>query len=135
MRNKRNDSSSWNWGMFLKTLFFLSRFLISSCCRAANNSKRRLYLIHNNEPANTVCLLDSVFLIDGYSYSFNPPLLINTLRVRFCSKKRSNLQKDIIRIYSSSSSFVEVKNPAVLIPKECYLNTFVRESRWVTVDC
>lgn len=100
----------------------------SICCRVANNSKIRSYLTHKNEPANTVCLLDSVFLTDGCFYSFNPPLLINTLRVIFCSKKRPNLQKDIIRIYSSSSSFAEAKNLAVLIPKECYLTVSYRKA-------
>lgn len=122
MRNKRNDSSSQGQRVFLKTLFFLPRFLKSSCYRAANNSKRRLCLTHKNEPANTVCLLDSVFLVDGYFYSFNPPLHTTPLRVNFCSKKRPNLQKDIVRVYSSSSSSAEVKDLVVLIPKECYLH-------------
>ena len=116
MRNKRNDSSSQDQRVFLKTLFFLPKFLTSSCCRAANNTKRRSCLTNKSEPANTVCLLDSVFLVDGYFYSFNPPLHTTPLRVNFCSKKRSNLQKDIIRVYSSSSS-TEVKDLVCVNPQ------------------
>lgn len=129
MRNKRNDSSSRSWGVFLKTLFFLLGFLRSSCCRAANNSKRRLYLTHKNEPANTVCLLDSVFLTDGYLYNFNTPLLINTFRVSFCSKKRPNLQKDSIRIYSSSSFFCGSKESSCVNSQRMLFNSLVWESR------
>lgn len=128
IRKKRNDSNLRRQGVLLRALFFLPKLLFSNCCRAVTVSKKVLYLPCKNELANTVCLLDSVFLNNSYVYLNNTPLHITPLVVNFCSKRKTNLQKDAVRLYSSSSRFSDHKDRAVFILNKPFLPVPYRKS-------
>ena len=121
IRKKCNDSSLRGQGVLSRVLFFLPELLASNCCHAVNAFVKVPFTPSRNEPAYTVCSLDSVFLKNGYYYKYNPSLHITPLVVNFGSKKRPNLRKDTVRFYSMSSSLSEIKDLVVIASNERFL--------------